>query len=65
MATNPASSHVLVDLTCPYCKKKNSVAITAKSEASEAGLAEIKCAHCKQPWEQVLPGPLMAGPFPK
>ncbi len=68
MATNPVAPHVLVDLTCPHCKKKNSVAITpmsGASGASDAARAEIKCAYCKQPWEQVLPGAVMAGPFPK
>ena len=65
MATNPVAPHVLVDLTCPHCKKKNSVAIAPMSGASVAGRAEINCAYCQQSWEQVLPGPLMAGPFPK
>ncbi len=65
MATTPARPHVLIDLTCPHCHKKNSVAITPMAETSNAGLAEIKCPHCQQPWEQKLPGQVMAGPFPK
>ncbi len=65
MATNPVAPHILVDLTCPHCTKKNSVAITPMSGASNASRAEIKCAYCKQPWEQAMPGPVMAGPFPK
>jgi len=65
MATNPALPHILIDLIYPNCQKKNSVAITPMAETSDAGLAEIKCAYCQQPWEQKLPGQVMAGPFPK
>ncbi len=63
MATNPARTHILIDLICPSRQKKKSEAITPLSRASVA--AEIKCAYCQQPWEQELPGPVMAGPFPK
>jgi len=63
MSTNPASPHILVDLTCPRCKRKNSVAI--KRGVSDVERVEIKCAYCKQSWEQELPRPFMAGPFPK
>ena len=65
MATTPAGPHILIDLTCPHCHKENSVAITPMAETSDAGFAEIKCPHCQQPWEQKLPGQVMAGPFPK
>jgi len=47
MATNPALPHILIDLICPNCQKKNSVAITPMAETSDAGLAEIKCAYCQ------------------
>ena len=63
MATNPVSRHILVDLTCPYCKKENSVAI--KREVSGAEQAAIRCAYCQKSLAHVLPGPFMAGPFPK
>ncbi len=63
MATNPASPHILVHLTCPHCERENSVAI--KRGVSEVEHADIKCAYCQQSWEQELPGPFMAGPFPK
>src|ERR1700747_3282758 len=53
MSTNPASPHILVDLTCPRCKRKNSVAI--KLGVSDVERVEIKCAYCKQSWEQELP----------
>jgi hypothetical protein len=26
---------------------------------------EVECAHCKEAWQPSLPGPVMAGPFPK
>src|SRR5260370_6039005 len=63
MATTAASPHILNDLPCPHCHKKNSVAITPMAETSNAGLAEIKCPHCQQPWEQKLPGQVMAAAF--
>src|SRR5438876_9515059 len=60
-----APLHVLVDLTCPRCHKKNSVALDTHSGANEAAARELQCAHCKQAWEPVLSGPIVAGPFPK
>ena len=54
MAVTPESSHVLIELTCPHCRKKNSVAI--KRGVNDAEYAEIKCAHCQHSWGQVLPG---------
>jgi diguanylate cyclase (GGDEF)-like protein len=65
MQTKPAPLHVLVDVTCPHCSKKNSVAVDAHSEASSGGRQEVQCAHCKRAWEPALSGPIMAGPFPK
>jgi len=55
----------LLDLTCPHCQKKNSVAVDTHSGASNAAAREVQCAHCKQAWKPVLSGPIMAGPFPK
>jgi diguanylate cyclase (GGDEF)-like protein len=63
--TETAPLSVLVDLTCPYCRKKNSVALDTHSGANNAAAREVQCAHCKQAWEPVLSGPIMAGPFPK
>jgi diguanylate cyclase (GGDEF)-like protein len=63
--TQPAPLNVLVDLTCPHCQKKNSVAVDTHSGASNAAAREVQCAHCKQAWKPVLSGPIMAGPFPK
>jgi hypothetical protein len=60
-----APLHVLVDLRCPHCHKQNSVAVDTHSGTSSAGAREAKCAHCKQTWEPMLSGPIMAGPFPK
>jgi diguanylate cyclase (GGDEF)-like protein len=61
----PAPLNVLVDLTCPHCHKRNSVAMDTHSGASSAAARKVQCAHCKQAWEPVLSGPIMAGPFPK
>src|SRR5712664_3655233 len=63
--TETAPLHVLVDLTCPHCRKKNSVALDTHSGANDAAAREVQCAHCKQAWEPVLSGPIKAGPFPK
>jgi GGDEF domain-containing protein len=57
--------HIMVDLTCPHCHKQNSVAVETHSGSSRAAAREAKCAHCKQVWEPMLSGPIMAGPFPK
>jgi diguanylate cyclase (GGDEF)-like protein len=61
----PASLNVLVDLTCPHCGKRNSVALDTHSGTSNAAARAVQCAHCKQFWEPVVSGPIMAGPFPK
>lgn len=63
--TQPASLNVLVDLTCPHCHKKNSVALDTHSGTSSAAAREVQCGHCKRSWQPVLSGPIMAGPFPK
>jgi len=63
--TEPAPLNILVDLTCPHCHKKNSVALDTHSGTSNAAEREVKCPHCKQPWKPMLSGPIMAGPFPK
>jgi diguanylate cyclase (GGDEF)-like protein len=57
--------HVLVDLTCPHCQKKNSFAVIQDGGPSQALQEEVLCAHCKKAWEPVIPGPILAGPFPK
>ena len=63
--TETAPLHVLVDLTCPQCHKKNSVALETHSGAKESAARPVQCAHCKHSWEPVLSGPIVAGPFPK
>jgi diguanylate cyclase (GGDEF)-like protein len=60
-----APRHVMVDLTCPHCQKKNSVAVDAPIPASHAAPLRVQCAHCKLDWEPMLSGPVVAGPFPK
>jgi diguanylate cyclase (GGDEF)-like protein len=65
MEAKTAPLHVLIDLTCPHCRKKNSVALDTHSGAKEAAAREVHCAHCKRAWEPVLSGPIVAGPFPK
>ena len=57
--------HVLVDLTCPHCQKMNSFAVVQDSGSNQPVNEEVLCAHCKKTWEPVVPGPIMAGPFPK
>jgi diguanylate cyclase (GGDEF)-like protein len=63
--TKPTPLHIMVDVTCPHCDKKNSFAVIQDPEPSEAGHWQVRCAHCKEAWEPLLPGPIMAGPFPK
>ena len=63
--TKPAPLRVMVDLTCPHCQKMNSFAIIQNSGAGNASRNEVRCAHCKEAWAPLMPGPIMAGPFPK
>ena len=48
---------------CPSCHKYNTVA-TQPSNGSSFGIWEVKCAYCAKPWQALLPGPVVAGPFP-
>jgi hypothetical protein len=57
--------HVLVDLTCPHCQKKNAFAVIQDPGPRQALHEKVICAHCKKDWEPVIPGPVLAGPFPK
>jgi diguanylate cyclase (GGDEF)-like protein len=65
MGTTLRPLHVMIDVICPYCNKKNSFAVTQDSGPSDSGYPQVQCAHCKKAWEPLLPGPIMAGPFPK
>lgn len=62
---NQVPLHVLVDLTCPHCQKKNSFAVIQEGGPNQALRKEVLCAHCKKTWDPLVPGPIMAGPFPK
>lgn len=57
--------HVLVDLTCPHCQKKNAFAVIQDARPGQALQEQVLCAYCKKAWEPIIPGPIMAGPFPK
>lgn len=57
--------HALVDLTCPHCQRTNAFAVIHDAGPSQARHEAVFCAHCKKSWEPVIPGPIMAGPFPK
>ena len=58
-------THVMVDVTCAHCGKKNSVAITPDAIAGEAIPQPVRCAHCNKSWDPLLSGAILAGPFPK
>lgn len=60
-----APLHVLIDVTCPHCRKANSVAVNAHSGTRAVDRQEVQCAHCKNTWSPAVSGPIMAGPFPK
>jgi diguanylate cyclase (GGDEF)-like protein len=64
-ATGAQPLHVLVDFTCPHCGKKNSFAILQTSGEKNGARRELRCAYCKETWESLIAGPVMAGPFPK
>src|ERR1700737_4788906 len=64
-ASEDAPLHVLVDLTCPRCSKKNSVALDVHSSSNGEAGREGQCAYCKQAWEPAVSGAIIAGPFPK
>ena len=65
LETKPAPLRVMVDLTCPHCQKMNSFAVIQNSGAGNTSRNEVRCAHCKEAWAALMPGPIMAGPFPK
>ena len=65
MGTKTTSRLNLVDLTCPHCKKLNSVAITKNPSETNSGVWEVHCAYCGKAWHARLSGPVTAGPFPK
>jgi len=58
-------THVMVDVTCSHCEKKNSVAITPDAVAAEAVPHKVRCAHCNKSWDPLISGAVLAGPFPK
>jgi len=64
MGTIPTQHHLL-DLICPHCQKKNLIAVVPAQVASSYCERAVECAHCKKVWKPSLPGPVMAGPFPK
>lgn len=49
--------HVLVDLTCPHCQKKNAVAVIQDAGPSQALHEKVSCAYCKTPGSLLFPGP--------
>ena len=57
--------HALVDLTCPHCQKENAFAVIQDAGPHQALQERVLCAYCKKAWGPVVPGPIMAGPFPK
>ncbi len=65
MATKPTSPHVLIELTCPHCEKKNSVAVAKVPAGNKYYKSKVSCAYCGKPWDALLQGPIFAGPFPK
>ena len=65
MGTILTQHHVLLDLICPHCHKKNLLAVAPAPGPSSFGLREVQCAHGNEAWEPLLPGPIKAGPFPK
>jgi diguanylate cyclase (GGDEF)-like protein len=58
-------THVMVDVICTHCGKKNSVAVTPDAIAGEATPRQVRCAHCNKSWDPLLSGAILAGPFPK
>src|SRR5437762_4815271 len=56
--------HVLVDLTCPHCRRTNAFAVIQDAGPSRTRLEAVLCAHCNTPSAPVIPGLLMPGPFP-
>jgi hypothetical protein len=61
MAIAPEQQHILVDLTCPHCRKMSLLAVVPAPEAT----SYVERAHCKKTWEASIPGTVVVGPFPK
>ena len=52
-----------IELTvkCPTCLKDNVV----EADQTQIELSWITCAHCGSSWAEILPGPMLSGPFPE
>ena len=64
MGSIPKPRHHPVVLTCPHCHKQNSIEVVHQAGVYPLKKFAVKCAYCGKPWEQELPGPVLAGPFP-
>src|SRR5713226_3209607 len=56
--------HHPVVLSCPHCHKENSIEVVHQTGVYSLKKFTVKCAYCGNSWEQELPGPVLAGPFP-
>ena len=46
---------------CPTCLKDNVVEV----DQTQIEHYWITCVHCGSSWAEMLPGPILSGPFPK
>jgi hypothetical protein len=46
-------------------QRMNLLAVVPAPGATSYVESAVECAHCKRIWEPSLPGPVIAGPFPK
>lgn len=65
MSTQSEAPLQLLTLSCPSCKNKNVIKVERVIEFAQIKQTPLACVHCGKSWNQVLPGPLIAGPFRK
>jgi transcription elongation factor Elf1 len=51
MGTTPTPAHVLTEVTCPHCQKKNLVAVVKPPAVTSYNTSEVLCAYCGKAWE--------------
>lgn len=49
---------------CPHCQKNQVVLVSREPPGlGQLGHHSITCVYCEKPWAQLLPGPIVGGPF--
>lgn len=56
--------YVIMTEKCPYCNTKHRVHVSAGVGTVQVSEQTILCLNCNKPFNKVLPGEILRGPFP-